>query len=59
MDNNYTLTVRMDKKIRDEMQERLGEAHVRIKGNRFLSWIPQTREKSKLYFTDTRIKYQE
>ena len=29
MDNNYTLTVRMDEKIRDEMQERLGEAHVR------------------------------
>ena len=29
MDNNYTLTVRMDEKTRDEMQERLGEAHVR------------------------------
>ena len=29
MDNNYTLTVRMDEKTKDEMQERLGEAHVR------------------------------
>ena len=29
MDNNYTLTVRMDEKTRDEMQEKLGEAHVR------------------------------
>ena len=29
MDNNYTLTVRMDEKTRNEMQERLGEAHVR------------------------------
>ena len=29
MDNNYTLTVRMDEKTRDEMQERLGEVHVR------------------------------
>ena len=37
----------------------INKDYIRIKGNRFLSWIPQTREKSKLYFTDTRIKYQE
>ena len=29
MDKKYTLTIRMDEKIRYEMQERLGEAHVR------------------------------
>ena len=29
MDNNYTLTVRMDEKLKEEIQERLEEAHVR------------------------------
>ena len=63
-EEKYTLTIRMDSKTEQEIREKMDDAHVRslnafvLKAIDFYLGYSQARQKSKLYFTDTRLKHQ-